>query len=60
MAVMGRQKLYVYLASQQVMAASAIARFSAASSRAFPESVVWWCLWWCPVPNNETATVSQK
>src|SRR5947209_19287549 len=34
MAVMGRQKLYVYFASQHAMAASAIAMFIAASSRA--------------------------
>src|SRR5687767_351842 len=39
MPVIGRQKLYSYLASQQEMAASASARFNRANSRAFSTSV---------------------
>ena len=40
MAVTGRQKLYAYFVSQQAIAASAIARFSIAISRAFSDRSV--------------------
>src|SRR2546423_8736874 len=41
MAVMGRQKTYVYLASQHEMTASAMATFKSAINRAFSDRVVW-------------------
>jgi hypothetical protein len=40
MAVTGRQKVYVYFVSQQAITASAIARFSIASARAFSDRSV--------------------
>src|SRR5687768_2541187 len=43
MPVTGRQKLYSYLASQQPMAASAMAMLSAANNRAFSSSVLPCC-----------------
>jgi len=40
MAVIGRQKTYVYFASQQEITPSAMATFKSASSRAFSDRVV--------------------
>src|SRR3954468_7752134 len=53
MAVTGRQKTNSYFASQQPIAASAIDRFTNASSRADSDSVR------CRISANDTAAVSQ-